>query len=203
MSVVEGRRPGRGVWGHIVGWATPVVLAMAVVWHWYSGALEKHSGYWFGLTAAAATLSAGLVVLAAVGARRDAGSGPARVAPVVAVMVWVAGMAWYFAVVYLGFGEACSGSTGACSWECINQAGEDSQALSVAAVVAATAALPALRAVSRRVESRVVGGIGPVLVLMLFVTAGFLASPHGTSTRCFAAAAVSGPSCGAAATAEP
>ena len=188
MAVHMEKRASRDRWYGIARCSAIMALVVTVVWHWYSSDLEKHDGYWAGLTVAAVVLSAVLTALTAVAARHDADSGRVPITAGLAVTVWVAGLLWYFAVVFIGFGEACRGTSAACSWECLNQAGPNWQALSVAVVVAATVALLVLLAVSRQVHSRIVDRSAPALVLALFVTAGFLASPHGTETQCLASA---------------
>ncbi|MFL6116265.1 MAG: hypothetical protein ACJ786_33670 [Catenulispora sp.] len=167
------------------------VLAIVVAWFWYGRDLEGHSGSWGGVTLAAVAVAAWLVVLAAVGARRDAGSGRAPVASALAVVLWFVGML-LFALAYIGFGTACEGTSAGCSWDCLNQSGSSWQALSVLCVVVATVAVPVLRAVSRRADSRDVGRIAPALVLVLFIVAVLLDTPHGTNTLCSAVALSAG-----------
>jgi len=189
MSVFPGtsdNQQRRKVSGLAVGWAA--VLAVVVAWFWYDHDLEGHSGSWGGVTLAAVAVSAGLVVLATVAARRDAGSGRAPVASTLAVVLWFVGSLIWFALAYIGFGTACEGTSAACSWECLNQSGSSWQALSVLCVVVATIAVPVLLVVSREVSSRVVGRTAPALVLALFIVAVLLDAPHGTNTQCLAAA---------------
>ena len=73
MSVVQDAsdKQRRKVSGLAIGWAA--VLAIFVASWWYGRDLEGHSGFWGGVTLAAVAVSAGLIVLAAVGARGDAG----------------------------------------------------------------------------------------------------------------------------------
>jgi hypothetical protein len=182
--------------GLAIGWAG--VLAIFVAWLWYGHDPEGHSGSWGGVTLAATAVSAGLIVLVAVGARRDAGSGRAPVAFVLAVVLWFMGVLVWLAVAFVGFGTACEGTSAACSWECLNQSGSSWQALSALCVVVVTVAVPVLLTISRDTSSRLVGRTAPALVLTLFMLAVLLDAPHGTNTHCDAAA-LSRP-CGAAVT---
>lgn len=180
--------------GLAIGWAA--VLAIFAAWVWYGRDQEGHSGSWGGVTLAAAAVSAGLIVLAAVGARRDAGSGRAPIASVLAVVLWFMGALVWLAVALLGSGTACEGTSAACSWECLNQSGSSWQALSVLCVLGVTIAVPVLLTTSWGARSRLVARTAPALVLTLFILAVLLDAPHGTNTRCDAAA-LSRP-CGAA-----
>lgn len=196
MAVLAERLRRRRVWGPVADMA---VLGILVAWAWYNSDPEGHSASWGVVTAAAVLVAAGLTALALVAVRRDAGSGTAPVASVLAVVVWFVGVLMYLAVAYIGFGTACGGTSGACSWACLNQAGSSWQALSIMCVVAATVAMPVLAVASRQVGSRVVGRTAPGLVLVLFVVAVLLASPRGSDTQCFAA---SGRACGNVVSAE-
>lgn len=169
-----------------IGWAA--VLAIFVAWLWYGRDPEGHSGSWGGVTFAAVAVSAGLIVLAAVGARRDAGSGRAPIASVLAVALWLMGALVWLVLAYIGSGTACEGTSAACSWECLNQSGSSWQALSVLCVIVVTVAVPVLLTFSREASSRLVGRTAPALVLALFMLAFLLDSPHGTNTHCDAAA---------------
>lgn len=179
-----------------IGWAA--VFAIFVASLWYGRDLEGHSGSWGGVILAAVAVSAGLIVLAAVGARRDTGSGRAPVASVLTAVLWFMGALVWLALAYVGFGTACEGTSAACSWECLNQSGSSWQALSVLCVVVATVAAPVLLTISWQGSSRLVGRTAPPLVLTLFVLAALLDAPHGTNTHCDAAALSR--TCGAAVT---
>jgi len=91
-------------------------------------------------------------------------------------------------VALIGFGTACEGTSAACSWECLNQSGSSWQGLSVLCVVVVTFAVPILLTISWENSSRLVGRTAPALVITLFTLAVLLDAPHGTNTRCDAAA---------------
>jgi hypothetical protein len=186
VSVPTEQRPSGAISGVAVGWTA--VAALAVAWVWYDRDLEKHSGSWALMTVAAVAVSVGLAAVAAVGARRDAGSGTAPAATVLAVVLWGMGVLWYLALGWMGFGNACGGTGGACSWECLNQASGSWQTLSVLPLAAATVAPPILLAVSRRFRSRAAGRTAPALVIALVIAAVLFVSPHGSDSQCFASA---------------
>jgi len=179
-----------------IGWAA--ASAIFVSWLWYGRDPEVHSGSWGGVILAAVAVSAGLIVLAAVGARRDAGSGRAPFASVLAVVLWFVGAFVWLIVAFLVSGTVCEGTSAACSWECLNQSGPSWRGLSVLCVMVATVAVPVLLTISRDASSRLVGRTAPALVLTLFLLAVLLDAPHGTNTRCDAAALSR--TCGAAVT---
>jgi hypothetical protein len=183
MSLGTERRPSLNALSLKAAWTA--VLVLAVAWVWYARDLEKHSGSWAGMVAAALAVSAGLVVVAAVGARRNAGSGGTPAATAFTVVLWGMGMLWYLVVGWMGYGNACGGSFALCSWECLNQAGSSWRMLSVLFLAAATVVPPVLLTVSRQARSRVVGGVAPALVIALVITAVLLVSPHGGTTQCF------------------
>lgn len=183
MSVSAERRPSLSVSRTTAAWTA--VLALVAAWAWYAHDLEGHSGSWAGMVAAAAAVSVALVAVAAVGARRNTGPGVTVMTSTLTVVFWGAGMLWYLAIGWMGYGDECGGSFAVCSWACLNQAGSSWRMLSVLCLAAATVVPPVLLSASRQGRSRIAGGVAPALVVALVITAVLLVSPHGTNGQCF------------------